>query len=201
MLAAAEELFAEKGFRGAGVREITSAAGVHLSAVNYHFGSKEGLYLSVFRERFLERAGRVLASFKSRLEEGEGTPDQVVRALAEALLKGPMDDRQRVLHYRLLVREITEPSDAFDLISKQALQPFISTLVAALSPHFPGMGEEALVLSALSVFAQIIYFNFARSKVTAVTGRGYDDAFKELLVQHVASFSVGGMEGLHERDD
>jgi len=40
LLQGAEILFAQKGLQGASVREITTKAGVHLSAVNYHFGSK-----------------------------------------------------------------------------------------------------------------------------------------------------------------
>src|SRR4051812_36059503 len=48
---AAERLFAERGFDGTSLREITTEAGVNLAAVNYHFGSKEDLY----RETFLRR--------------------------------------------------------------------------------------------------------------------------------------------------
>ncbi len=41
ILNAAEKLFAEQGFNGTSLREITSAAEVNLAAVNYHFGSKK----------------------------------------------------------------------------------------------------------------------------------------------------------------
>ena len=43
ILGAAESLFAQRGFDGASLRQLTSAAGVNLAAVNYHFGSKEKL--------------------------------------------------------------------------------------------------------------------------------------------------------------
>lgn len=55
ILNTAELLFAEAGFNDTSLRQITSAAGVNLASVNYHFGSKKGLikavvdrYLSVF---------------------------------------------------------------------------------------------------------------------------------------------------------
>ena len=38
ILDAAEILFADKGFNGTSLREITSQAEVNLAAVNYHFG-------------------------------------------------------------------------------------------------------------------------------------------------------------------
>ncbi len=53
ILDAAESLFAERGFTETSLRTITTAAGVNLAAVNYHFGSKKDLIQSVFA-RFLD---------------------------------------------------------------------------------------------------------------------------------------------------
>ena len=44
LLKAAEQLFAERGFRKVTVREICHAAKANVAAVNYHFGDKLGLY-------------------------------------------------------------------------------------------------------------------------------------------------------------
>jgi AcrR family transcriptional regulator len=55
LMDAAEKLFARKGFHGASLRDITTAAGVDLALVNYHFGSKHGLLTAV-----MERRGGVL---------------------------------------------------------------------------------------------------------------------------------------------
>jgi AcrR family transcriptional regulator len=51
LLRVAERLFAEHGFGGVSVRQLTAAAGVNLAAVNYHFGSKEGLLGAIFEQR------------------------------------------------------------------------------------------------------------------------------------------------------
>ena len=47
ILDAAELFFADKGFNGTSLREITSQAEVNLAAVNYHFGSKKELIKAV----------------------------------------------------------------------------------------------------------------------------------------------------------
>src|SRR5882762_8534622 len=49
LIDAAMELFAEKGYEGASVRDLAAAAGVNVAAVSYHFGSKDALYHECLR--------------------------------------------------------------------------------------------------------------------------------------------------------
>ena len=44
LIQAATRLFAEHGFDGTSVRDITEASGCNAAMVSYHFGGKEGLY-------------------------------------------------------------------------------------------------------------------------------------------------------------
>src|SRR5215831_1144132 len=56
LLEAAGQVFSEKGFRDATVREIVRrAGGANIAAVNYHFRDKEGLYAAVL-EHFAHAA-------------------------------------------------------------------------------------------------------------------------------------------------
>lgn len=195
ILDVAEKLFADRGFHGTSVREITSLAGVNLSAVGYYFGSKEGLYLAVYRERFVERARRVLSEFRKLVGKACDARG-VISALAEAVLLGPMSDEERVLHYRLLVREITKPTQAFEIIICEAVKPFVAEVIEALKSYMLDVNEERLVLCVLSIFAQVIYFSFARRMVFAVSGETYDEAFVKTLVEHISLFSLRGIEGV-----
>jgi len=54
LLAVAGDVFIEKGFRDATVAEICSRAEANISAVNYHFGSKEALNQEAWRHSFTE---------------------------------------------------------------------------------------------------------------------------------------------------
>lgn len=49
ILTAARELFAERGYEGTSVRDITARAKANLAAITYHFGSKEALFHTVLR--------------------------------------------------------------------------------------------------------------------------------------------------------
>ncbi|MCB0347286.1 MAG: TetR/AcrR family transcriptional regulator [Bdellovibrionales bacterium] len=46
----AKTLFAEKGFVATSIRDITDAGGFNVSAVNYHYGTKEGLLIAIVKE-------------------------------------------------------------------------------------------------------------------------------------------------------
>lgn len=103
LLGAASQVFAEKGFDGASVREITSRAGVNLGAITYHFGSKAGLFEAVLSSHqaplvekmeaaawgsgtTLERLEAVVRTHFAHLAEH---PD--VRRLMSQVLLGPGD--------------------------------------------------------------------------------------------------------------
>ena len=51
ILDAAEKLFAVDGYDDVSFRSLTAAAGVSLSAIHYHFGSKDALFSEMFARR------------------------------------------------------------------------------------------------------------------------------------------------------
>ena len=190
----AEILFAEKGFHGVTVREITRSAKCNLAAVNYHFGNKENLYLEVFRERWIPRARRVREDFQKTVSTGNGQNiSEIVHALALAFIQGPLTDEERLRHAQLMIREMAMPTAALDLLFEEVIEPFFGEVAGRLHPLMEeGMKRESLMLNIISVFSMVIYFNFARLPVRRATGQEYDETFKERLVDHIVKFSVTG---------
>lgn len=201
LLSAAETLFAEKGYHGVTVREITASARSNLAAVNYHFGNKRNLYLEVFRCRWIPRARRVQESFRKSLgSKAPSSPAQVVQALAKAFLEGPLSEEERVCHHQLMARELGHPTEAFDLVAIEVMKPFFKELAGILQKVQPDVLEEkGLMLDMLSIFAQVLYFNFARVPVTRITGNEYDSTFRAQLVDHIIGFSLQGIGGAEGR--
>jgi hypothetical protein len=123
----------------------------------------------------------------------------VARALAEAFLIGPLSDEERYRHHQLMAREMGQPTEAFKLVAEEIIQPFFRQLADMLRPTLPkGLDKEGLMLNILSMFAIVLYFNFARAAVTRMTGREYDEAFKARLVEHITEFSLNGLGGKKE---
>jgi AcrR family transcriptional regulator len=190
LLNEAEALFAQKGYDAVSVREITTAADCNLAAVNYHFGNKQNLYLEVL----VPRARRVQEYFRKTLAEQDAPlPTAVARSLAEAFLVGPLSDDERQRHHQLMARELGHPTEAFEFLADQVMRPFFGQLADILRPTIPkGLDKERLMLNILSMFALVLYFNFARVAVSRITGSEYDSAFKARLVEHIVQFSLHG---------
>lgn len=202
LLIHAEILFAQRGFHAVSVREITTAAGSNLAAVNYYFDSKKNLYLEVFRQRWVPRARRIQESFENVLAEKESPGiEEIFGALAHAFIEGPLDDEERKVHVQLMQREIVNPTVAFELVANEVTAPFFKDLTCRLRPCLPEeIDETSLVLSSISMLAVVLYFNFSRAVVTRFTGKSYDPKFKMRLVEHIASFSRDGFNSLLRKE-
>lgn len=90
ILDAAEHLFALYGHENTSMRQITAQAKVNLSAVNYHFGSKDGLTQAVFQRRLnsinQERLEK-LAFYRQQAGDGPLKASQVVDAFFGPLIR------------------------------------------------------------------------------------------------------------------
>jgi AcrR family transcriptional regulator len=107
ILGAAEALFAQRGFDGASLRQLTSAAGVNLAAVNYHFGSKEKLVEQVLRRRLDVLSNQRLAA----LDKLAGRPDTRLEDVLDAFIRPAMElshDDGGALFMRVLARAFAE---------------------------------------------------------------------------------------------
>ncbi|MBU2551363.1 MAG: CerR family C-terminal domain-containing protein [Proteobacteria bacterium] len=194
ILEAAETLFAEKGYAAVSVREITAAAGVHLAAVNYHFGSKKRLYFAMFEQRLLPRVMSVRPPIEALLQRGNARPAEMIKTLVRSILENPWPDDRRQVTARLISRELSQPTEMFDILIETYFRPMVQMIARLLSPFLgPDMTEESLLLNTLSTIAQITYFSNGQPVVTRLTGRPYDADFIDQLVGHITDFSLRGL--------
>jgi AcrR family transcriptional regulator len=179
ILGAARESLRERGYSGTSIRAVAERAGVQLSLVHYHFGSKQAMLVAVLEhenEQLLERqqalfAGPEPLSVKWRaacrfleddLESG------YVRILWELWAAGLADEqlaarwREATAGWRRLMAEVVE-----DWSQEMGLElPISATAVATLVANlFQGVEVEILAgvleteaphLEVLEAVAQLI---------------------------------------------
>ncbi|HKQ62270.1 MAG TPA: TetR family transcriptional regulator [Candidatus Polarisedimenticolaceae bacterium] len=142
LLEAAERLFAERGFDGASVRDLTAEAGVNIAAVNYHFGGKENLYRQMMLRRAQELSDRRLAAVRAiaARPRSQVVLEDLLRAFALAFLEPLAEPTRGSRFFRLLIREVGAPRlgrDVWDVLSSAVEQEFI----AELRRFEPGVSE------------------------------------------------------------
>ena len=113
ILDAAESLFVSGGFDSMSMRQITSAAGVNLAAVNYHFGTKDALIHAVLSRR-LDPLDAQRRAMLDAFESNYGTRltcEHVLVALflpAVRIFRSDAPGADRFLHF--IGRAYTDPS-------------------------------------------------------------------------------------------
>ncbi|WP_329051936.1 TetR family transcriptional regulator [Amycolatopsis sp. NBC_01488] len=146
LLDAAEQLFAEHGFRGASVRAITELAGANLAAIGYHFGSKAELLAAVVR-RVVEPIIAAQAAGLDRLLAR--TPDPPVAELVEAFA-GPLfdamlaGDEGGARTSRLIMRIIGDPAEEMRAWTGSADAAVRDRYLAAFGRALPGLSAAEL---------------------------------------------------------
>lgn len=90
ILDTAEICFAQRGFDGTSLREITSLADVNLGAVNYHFGSKSALFDEVLRRRFEPLNERRIEMLEAAFARSAPEPPPLGEIM-EAYLRPPVE--------------------------------------------------------------------------------------------------------------
>ncbi len=203
-MAAAAELFAERGFHGTKARDIAVRGGVNLAASNYHYGSKRDLYFEVLRRHFAEIHSE-LERHRATLPKGKKPklPRKRVEELLHArskvmmeILLGPPPS----LHGLLMQRELIDPSDALSFIVDEFVAPTMDDTRAILAELAPEMSVEDLQLCTFSVVGQSLFYRFAMPALLKVLKLdAYPKGFATKVAAHIAEFSLGGLNQVARR--
>ena len=183
-------LFAEHGFKGVSVRDISAAAGVNVAAISYHFGSKQGLYHTIF-EMVLDQDEAVFAEQMAsvdRLLLRAGGDRALLAAAVEGLVAGIVG---RITTYEyahwfsvLLARELALPGALFDLIYHRRAEPLLRMMTRVTAAALDLADDDPSArLNANVLYGQVGNLVFARPVLWRQLGwEGYSPERVDLLV-------------------
>ena len=144
ILGAAEELFAQFGFTGTSLRQVTSRADVNIAAVNYHFGSKENLVNEVFRRRMDDMSAQRLSALKAATEEHPGELEPILSAFVEPALALAQDRHGGGAFVRVVARAYAEKNDALRKFLSDHYGHVLREFAKAIAGCLPGLSKEEL---------------------------------------------------------
>ena len=149
LLAAATEIFVEKGFRDATVAEICDLAGANSAAVNYHFGSKEALYQEAWRFSFAE-------SIRAHPQDGgvrEDAPaEERLRGRIKALIERAADENSR--DFFISQMEFANPTGLLEEVMRSEMIPLREETLSLMRELLgPGAGEQQVVFCEMCIIS------------------------------------------------
>ena len=181
--------FADRGFDGASIREITGAAGVGHNLVRHYFGSKEDLWRATVHHALDPSAAQLTAVL---IGGHDGSAEQTMRAGLDVLIAAADQNPAAI---RLLVSEALRGGPRFDEIYDEVIAPIGDVFLAYLGTASDGVaGADPRVIS-LYVFAAVYGASSMEGIVQRLDlGRGggrLDDDAAADLVELVLSGLLG----------
>lgn len=185
ILAVAERLFGEAGFKGVSVSAVAREAGVSKANIFHHFGSKEELYLAVLhnaRRRLTDKLGKLASRHETPLNE-------ILQQVAGGYLDELFSHSDLV---RLFIRELLDRGPVQErLLAERIFEPNYARLLGLLNEARddgrmrPG-ADPAVAITVL--VAGCVFFFQAREVLQHLPGADFaDDADKyaQLMVDIV----------------
>lgn len=191
ILGAAESLFAQRGFDGASLRQLTTAAGVNLAAVNYHFGSKEKLVEQIFRRR-------LDALNNSRLQAlslVEGAQTTTLEDVLSAFIRPALDlshDESGSLFMRVLARAFAEHDDTLRQFLSDNYGHVMRQFTAEFARLLPQLTKQELYWRIDLVSGALTHAMSGFGMIQRKSGVS-EIEHREETAQHLIRFAVAGL--------
>jgi len=153
LLAAACDVFVEKGFRDATVAEICKRAAANISAVNYYFGSKEALYQQAWRHSFAES---VKAHPQDGGVSGQAPAEERLRGQVKALIERIADGNSK--DFFISQMELANPTGLLEHVMKSELNPLREQTLSVMRELLGAEAtEEQVVFCETCVLSMCIH--------------------------------------------
>lgn len=144
LLAAAERLFAQRGFLAVRLEDIGAAAGVSGPAIYRHFPNKEAMLV----ELLVGISTRLLAGARA-VESGGRDPAAVLDALVDFHLDFVLDEPDLI---RIQDRDLAHLPTAAQRQVRSAQRQYVEIWVGVMRVMHPGLDESDARLMAHAVF-------------------------------------------------
>lgn len=196
VLDAAERLFADHGYEGVSIRQIAKEAGVSLSVVGFHGGSKDDLFVTIIDRRAAslnEARGAALARVTAEKGAALSHEDIMAAYILPYTRMATSGERQWKAYTRLIARIALDERwypkvrDLFDPTASEFLHA-----LATLNPETP---RDRLAAAFVLTVTSMLSIMSSRPRVSALSSTlgqpAPDDP--DWLAQVLVDYCLGGL--------
>ncbi|MEE4600425.1 MAG: CerR family C-terminal domain-containing protein [Desulfobacteraceae bacterium] len=195
LLNAAGEVFAQKGYRDAKVADICKMADANVASVNYYFGDKKSLYREVWQH--------ALENFEEPVfyESAAGSSQDRLRAYIQALIQNFTVRGDLGRFSRLYLTEMVNPTGLIQDTWHATIEPRRKKLHDILSGIIgPEANDLTIRFCELSIVNQCrMFVTIKRSDIEYMLGQPIDPKLIDRLADHIADFSLAGIQAVGKR--
>ena len=189
--------FAEKGYDGVSLREISRSAGLNTALIHYHFGTKEVVYREVI-SRYLTDLNEQRLENLRHIEPGLSG-----KARIAALIRGYISphlqlcggDEDARAYVRLLARFVVEGHSLTENIYTEQLKPIRDQYLIALREAAPYASADT-VTRAFSFAVMLMITAPFDGIYRSVSGREAWPDDPDLLIDQITRYAVAGFAGM-----
>jgi len=122
-------------------------------------------------------------------------PEEKLRAFIRSFLLRIMDDDRPAWFGKLLAREFTNPSWAFDILVDENIRPSFQLLTGIIAAILDKSPKDRIVrLCAMSIVGQCLYFRHSHPVITRIyPGETFGVKQIDELTEHITLFSLRGL--------
>ena len=179
LLQVAGELFALHGFEPVSTRMLAEVADVKLSAIHYHYGSKEKLYIAALTHAVEYDAcadfSSVVAENPALLEIREGRAE-IIRTTVYRSFYDHFKGDTPAWTTQLVVRELMKPSALFPLFADTVVKPDVEAAERIYLGSKPNASKTEITAWIDILHSQIFLYIMAKDALEVIRGKGSMDS-------------------------
>jgi AcrR family transcriptional regulator len=190
---AAEVVFANQGYAGTTLREISLLAGVTQALITYYFGSKFGLFSETFLRRATPIADARVENLARLQAEGKATDvGAVVGAFLQPVLRLRATEHGPAF-LRLHARLHTEPPNLSYELRKTAYDESTHLYIEALHNALPHLSRFDVHWRMTLMIGTYLYALSDTNRMEDMLPEAYDPKDDSRLMAETVAFITGGM--------
>ena len=197
LLAAAGDVFIEKGFRDATVAEICARAEANISAVNYHFGSKEALYQEAWRHSFTES----LITYPMDGGVSETAPaEERLRGQLASMIQRIADENNK--DFFIAQMELINPTGLLQEVMKTELIPMRQQTLALVRELLgPDATDQQVHYCEISIISMCVHPMVMQRIAKRTRDQEMPPIIEDIsaFADHVVMFALAGIDAIRRK--